>query len=58
MGFNTNDAKRGGGRFNLTGIRYNIPTSCFEVPQRSKQVAPQLSELFIFIGPFTATYQP
>jgi hypothetical protein len=25
---------------NLTGIRYNIPTSCFELSQGSKQVAP------------------
>jgi len=30
----------GGGRFNRTGIRYNIPTSGFELPQGSKQVAP------------------
>ena len=34
------DAEGGGGRFNQTGIHSKIPTSCFELQQGSKQVAP------------------
>jgi hypothetical protein len=33
------DAEGGGGRFNLIGIRSNIPTSCFELSRGIKAVA-------------------